>query len=96
MNVLYMHVSYCMATLSPCYGRLVSFHDDDDDDDEMSYTALQRKTAQFTQLVWKATREIGVGRAFADHGRASYVVCYYFPAGNCPRSIKENVFPPKK
>jgi len=25
---------YCTVPLSPCKGRLISFHDDDDDDDD--------------------------------------------------------------
>ena len=59
------------------------------------YTALQRQAGHFTQVIWKDSREIGIGRAFTDNGRAVYVVCNYFPAGNVIGHVKENVFPAK-
>jgi len=59
------------------------------------HAATLRKAGQFTQIVWKASQQIGVGRAFANKGRTVYVVCNYFPAGNCPLRIKDNIFPAK-
>jgi len=56
-------------------------------------TALQRKAGHFTQCIWKGSREIGIGRAFADKGRSVYVVCNYFPAGNVIGHLRDNVLP---
>jgi len=58
--------------------------------------AFQRGAGQFTQVVWKGSREIGIGRAFADNGQTVYVVCNYLPAGNVMGRFKENVFPSNK
>jgi len=51
------------------------------------------RTGNFTQLVWKGSREIGVGRARSDDGHDVYVVVNYFPAGNFIGQFKENVMP---
>jgi hypothetical protein len=45
----------------------------------------------FTQMVWKGSRELGVGRAVSDNGRRTYVVCNYFPAGNLVGHFEDNV-----
>lgn len=58
-------------------------------------SALDKHAGHFTQVVWKGSREIGIGRAFADNGRDVYVVCNYSPAGNMKGHVKENVLPPK-
>ena len=54
-------------------------------------TAIHNKAGHFTQVIWKGSREIGIGRAFADKGQTVYVVCNYFPAGNIIGHFKENV-----
>lgn len=38
-------------------------------------------TGHFTQVVWKNSKEIGVGKAFSRDNRV-YVVALYYPAGN--------------
>ncbi|PAA74487.1 hypothetical protein BOX15_Mlig019666g1 [Macrostomum lignano] len=53
----------------------------------------------FTQLVWKASQELGVGRCMAQLPGGAYklvVVCYYFPTGNVSLEFRANVLPPKK
>jgi glioma pathogenesis-related protein 2 len=49
----------------------------------------------FTQVVWKGSREIGVGRSFAEGGLRVFVVCNYYPAGNVIGRFKDNVLPSK-
>ena len=45
----------------------------------------------YSQIVWKATQEIGCGRAKDKNGRW-YWVCHYFPGGNSPEWPK-NLIP---
>ena len=52
-------------------------------------------TGHFSQVVWKGSQEIGVGKAISSDGRKAIVVCNYFPAGNYKGRHAENVLPPK-
>lgn len=52
-------------------------------------------TGHFTQVIWRGSREIGVGKARSPDGREVYVVCNYYPAGNYIGRFKENVIPAK-
>lgn len=47
----------------------------------------------FTQVVWKNSKEIGLG--VYKKGSSIYMVALYYPAGNVQGAIKENVLPPK-
>ncbi|CAG5036512.1 unnamed protein product [Parnassius apollo] len=47
----------------------------------------------FTQIVWKNTRELGVGSAKSKSGKL-YVVANYFPPGNYSGQFVKNVLPP--
>lgn len=47
-------------------------------------------TGHFSQIVWKGTKEIGVGRSYTTDGRV-FVVCNYYPAGNVIGRFQENV-----
>jgi len=51
-------------------------------------------TGHFTQVVWKDSKEFGVGKAQTSDGKW-LVVANYLPAGNFVGNYKENVFPPK-
>ena len=44
----------------------------------------------FTQLIWKDTKEVGFGFTNDDKGNF-YVVAYYFPCGNIKGEYKKNV-----
>jgi len=57
--------------------------------------AMQSQAGHFTQVVWKDSRELGVGRAFSDDEQRVFVVCNYFPAGNIIGRFAQNVFPAK-
>lgn len=62
--------------------------------DNYSYDAPQNSSGvvgHFTQLVWKGSKELGVGCAKSSDG-SYYVVCNYSPAGNWVGEERENVF----
>ena len=48
----------------------------------------------FTQMVWKDSKELGVGKAIK--GQHVFVVCNFRPMGNQLNGFKENVLPLKK
>ena len=45
-------------------------------------------------MVWKGSKEIGVGKAQSRDGK-TIVVASYRPAGNMVGSFRDNVLPPK-
>jgi hypothetical protein len=51
------------------------------------------KTDSFTQLVWKDSKEFGMGRASTSDGKLVVVVSRYRPGGNVLRQYELNVFP---
>ncbi|XP_012946763.1 Golgi-associated plant pathogenesis-related protein 1 [Aplysia californica] len=51
-------------------------------------------TGHFTQVVWKGSTELGMGKAKDKKGKV-IVVGSYRPAGNMIGSFTSNVFPPK-
>ncbi|CAF1331001.1 unnamed protein product [Rotaria sordida] len=51
------------------------------------------KTGHFTQVVWRNTKKLGVGVAYADEGRTVYVVAQYSPPGNYQGQYQANVRP---
>ena len=50
-------------------------------------------TGHFTQVVWKASRKLGVGVA-TKNGK-TFVVANYSPAGNFGNEYRQNVSPAK-
>ena len=52
-----------------------------------------QKIGHFTQLVWKATKEIGVG-IYYKPGSGTYVVTRYYPPGNMLGTFAPNVRKP--
>jgi hypothetical protein len=52
-------------------------------------------TGHFTQLVWKSSKELGMGTAQAADG-TWYVVANYSPPGNISGQFPLNVLKPKK
>ncbi|XP_028313707.1 Golgi-associated plant pathogenesis-related protein 1-like isoform X2 [Gouania willdenowi] len=62
-------------------------------DYNFSRPGFQGNTGHFTQVVWKASTELGVG--MATDGKEAFVVGQYHPAGNIsnPGFFEDNVFP---
>uniref|UniRef100_A0A671QZT4 GLI pathogenesis-related 2 n=1 Tax=Sinocyclocheilus anshuiensis TaxID=1608454 RepID=A0A671QZT4_9TELE len=56
-------------------------------------SASKRLTGHFTQVVWKDTKEVGVG--LATDGNTTFVVGQYLPAGNISNAgyFERNVLP---
>jgi hypothetical protein len=50
------------------------------------------ETGHFTQLVWKDSKNLGVGIATSRGGK-TYVVAQYSPSGNMPGKFQKNVLP---
>lgn len=50
-------------------------------------------TGHFTQVVWKNTKELGMGMAKSDDGKF-FVVARYRPAGNFMSQFEANIAPP--
>ncbi|XP_028406280.1 uncharacterized protein LOC114528768 [Dendronephthya gigantea] len=55
--------------------------------------AVSTKSTQFTQLVWGASQQIGVGIAQDRSGLRTYVAALFSPRGNNKKEIVENVLP---
>lgn len=56
------------------------------------------ETGHFTQVVWKASTEIGVGIAIypdSQYGHRSVVAINYRPPGNYLGQFEQNVLPPR-
>lgn len=53
------------------------------------------KTGHFTQVVWKSTQDLGVGKAKSSDGKRVFAVCVYRPAGNCLGQMAANVLSSK-
>ena len=58
-----------------------------------SRPGYQPRSGHFTQLVWKESKEFGVGHAQTSDGQLNIVVARYRPAGNVLRQYELNVFP---
>ena len=50
-------------------------------------------TGHFTQLVWKASTQLGIGKYTGQEGiwTCTYTVARYKPAGNDPSKLEDNV-----
>jgi hypothetical protein len=55
---------------------------------------FQSNTGHFSQVVWKGSRELGVGKATGHDGKV-FVVARYRPPGNNLRTFDENISPAK-
>lgn len=59
---------------------------------------LNSNTDSFTQVIWKGTRNVGMGCAQRKGTLSNeiFVVALYYPPGNSPRALRQNVISPSK
>lgn len=59
---------------------------------------MNSDTDSFTQMIWKSTRDVGMGCAQRKGSVTNeiYVVALYYPSGNSEASLRENVVDPKR
>lgn len=50
-------------------------------------------SGNFSQLIWKDTKEVGVGTSHTNEGndKKAVFVCLYYPAGNVMKEFTKNV-----
>lgn len=54
----------------------------------------QQESSNFTQMIWKGSKEVGYGRIRAPNGEWWYGVAMYMPSGNIVGTYAQNVYPP--
>ena len=57
-----------------------------------AYPQFSDKVRHFTQLVWKGSKQMGLGAAQNPAGKYVIVVALYRPAGNQANRMRDNVF----
>ncbi|CAF1333614.1 unnamed protein product [Adineta steineri] len=62
-------------------------------DYDWSKPGYKGSIGHFTQLIWKDTTRLGIGRAVTGNNGTVYVVGNYFPAGNYIGAFEKNVLP---
>ncbi|CAF1012137.1 unnamed protein product [Adineta steineri] len=58
-----------------------------------SNPGIAKATGHFTQLIWKDTTRLGIGRARSNTSNTVFVVGNYFPGGNLPGQFEKNALP---
>lgn len=62
--------------------------------DEISeYNSADPQASHYTQVVWKATTELGCAKKYCDSYWGQYTICSYQTAGNVIGYFAENVLP---
>ena len=90
LNEKSLIISVCFTfdvSLLPLYCRYGEYKDYD-----FSRGGWQKGTGHFTQVVWKSTKELGIGRAKTADGKLTFVVGRYRPAGNIINYMADNIF----
>lgn len=60
-------------------------------DYEYGFPELSSDNGHFTQIVWNGTTSVGCGTTNNCEGNMRIVVCRYYPPGNDPEAMEENV-----
>ena len=59
---------------------------------DFSSPGFSMEHGHFTQVVWRKTRQLGIGCARSENGDGlTYVVARYWPPGNILKKFEENV-----
>ena len=61
---------------------------------EGSTKSMAEDTRDFTQVVWKETQSLGIGKVVSKNGLCEYVVARYDPSGNLENEFAANVLKP--
>jgi uncharacterized protein YkwD len=63
---------------------------------DFKHPTYSAATGHFTQMVWRATKKMGLGVALSPDGREVYFVTNYYPAGNITNAgyFEKNVLRP--
>ncbi|CAF1111504.1 unnamed protein product [Adineta steineri] len=87
---LYMMSS--SASLASLHGKTAtqSWYDEVKDYN-YSQPGFSAKVGHFTQVIWKNSKQLGVGVAFSKDGRKAVVVTNYSPPGNYMNQFDQNV-----
>lgn len=83
----YSHFDFCLgdkATQS-WYNEIKDY--------DFNKPGFSGKVGHFTQVVWKNSKKLGVGIAFANDGRKAVVVANYSPPGNYLGQFPQQVLP---
>ncbi|VVC31601.1 CAP domain,Cysteine-rich secretory protein, allergen V5/Tpx-1-related [Cinara cedri] len=75
-----------------CWYGEIEFFDFQVTNEQMAATS---KALHFTQVVWKDSKELGVGASKSVKTGEIYLVCNYDLPGNVESDFKNNVLPPK-
>ena len=84
---------YSCRGLNPSGAYVTKKWYDEIKDYDYSTEVANDDIGHFTQVVWKATKEVGFGFTKNDEGKL-FVVANYFPAGNTAGLFHENVLRP--
>ena len=77
----------CTRAVEGWYGQKLNYN--------FEHPRLSEENRDFTQLVWKGTKTMGLARATSDDGRTAVVAAVYQPAGNVDSyyDMKKNLHP---
>ncbi|CAF4158003.1 unnamed protein product, partial [Adineta steineri] len=62
-------------------------------DYDWSKPGYKGSIGHFTQVIWKDTTKLGIGRAVTGNNGTAYVVANYYPAGNYIGAFEKDVLP---
>jgi len=64
----------CLKAVSEWYGEKLNY--------DYETPKLTSEDRDFTQLVWKSTKRVGLARSLSPDGRNAYIAAVYEPIGN--------------
>ena len=74
---------------------LTSYRYNEIDEYDFGMEDYADEARDFTQLVWKESKKLGIGKAVSKNGLCEYVVAKYYPHGNEEEKFAANVLKPK-